>query len=188
MLLHLDLSDLWQFQIAVGQEDVLIDAYGRIAVLSVSFGFEFWKSFFRLIEEVFECLIEMAERLLQGNAVHFLQEGVLFCFLQYGQFFGTESIAQGRLVFFVSLDLSIEPVVVDEPDTAECLCEEDLLCRRWIESEFAGFIWHIVSSLLSLISLCCIFGSLFAEKLSFAMHLSPIEVGVFLPIIDKRLI
>ena len=46
MLLHLDLSDLRQFQIAVGQEDVLIDAYGRIAVLSVSFGFESWKSFF----------------------------------------------------------------------------------------------------------------------------------------------
>ncbi len=79
MLLHLDLSDLRQFQIAVGQEDVLIDAYGRIAVLSVSFGFESWKSFFRLIEEVFECLIQMAERLLQRNAVDFLQEGVLYC-------------------------------------------------------------------------------------------------------------
>ena len=35
MLLHLDLSDLRQFQTAVGQEDVLIDADGRIAVLSV---------------------------------------------------------------------------------------------------------------------------------------------------------
>ena len=46
MLLHLDLSDLRQFQIAVGQEDILIDADGRIAVLSVSFGFESWKSFF----------------------------------------------------------------------------------------------------------------------------------------------
>ncbi len=33
MLLHLDLSDLRQFQIAFGQEDVLIDADGRIAVL-----------------------------------------------------------------------------------------------------------------------------------------------------------
>ena len=128
MLLHLDLSDLRQFQIAVGQEDVLIDADGRIAVLSVSFGFESWKSFFRLIEEVLEGLIQMAERLLQRNAVHFLQEGVLFCFLQYGQFFGTESIAQGRLVFFVLADLSIEPVVVDKAGTAECLCKEDLLC------------------------------------------------------------
>ncbi len=46
MLLRLDLSDLRQFQIAVGQEDVLIDADGRIAVLFVSFGFESWKSFF----------------------------------------------------------------------------------------------------------------------------------------------
>ena len=46
MLLRLDLSDLWQFLIAVGQEDVLIDADGRIAVLFVSFGFESWKSFF----------------------------------------------------------------------------------------------------------------------------------------------
>ena len=80
MLLHLDLSDLRQFQIAVGQEDVLIDADGRIAVLSVSFGFESWKSFFRLIEEVLKGLIQMAERLLQRNAVDFLQEGVLFCF------------------------------------------------------------------------------------------------------------
>ncbi|MEY8258609.1 hypothetical protein AAK706_12885, partial [Erysipelotrichaceae bacterium 66-17] len=63
---------------------------------------------------------------------------------------------------------------------------EDLLCRRWIESEFIGFIWHIVSSLLSLISLYCIFESLSTEKLSFAIHLSPIEVGVFLPIVDKK--
>ena len=163
MLLRLDLSDLWQFQIAVRQEDVLIDADGRIAVLSVSFGLESWKSFFQLIEEVLECLIEVTKRLLQRNAVDFLQEGVLFCFLQYGQLFGTGSIAQGRLVFFVSLDLSIEPVVVDEPDTAECLCEEDLLCRRWIESEFAGFIWYIVSSLLSLILLYCIF-DLYPQK------------------------
>ena len=88
MLFHLDRSDLWQFQIAVGQEDILIDADGRIAVLSVSFGFESWKSCFRLIEEVLKGLIQMAERLLQGNAVDFLQEGVLFCFLQYGQLFG----------------------------------------------------------------------------------------------------
>ncbi|WP_304645451.1 hypothetical protein, partial [uncultured Dubosiella sp.] len=57
--------------------------------------------------------------------------------------------------------------------------------RRWIESEFAGFIWHIVSSSLSLISLYCIFISLPTEKLSFAMHLSPIEVGVFLLKNDK---
>ena len=163
MLLHLDLSDLWQFQIAVGQEDVLIDAYGRIAVLSVSFGFESWKSFFRLIEEVLEGLIQMAERLLQRNAVDFLQEGVLLCFLQYGQLFGTGSIAQGSLVFFVLADLSIEPMVVDKADTAECLCKEDLLCRRWIESEFAGFIWYIVSSSLSLILLYCIF-DLYPQK------------------------
>ena len=185
MLLHLDRSDLRQFQIAVGQEDVLIDADSRIAVLSVSFGFESWKSFFRLIEEVLEGLIQMAERLLKRNAVHFLQESVLFCFLQYGQFFGTGSIAQGRLVFFVSADLLIEPMVVDKADTAECLCKEDLLYRSWIESEFIGFIWHIVSSLLSLISLYCIFTSLSTEKLSFAIHLSPIEVRVFLPIVDK---
>ena len=77
MLFHLDRSDLWQFQIAVGQEDILIDADGRIAVLSVSFGFESWKSCFRLIEEVLEGLIQMAERLLQGNTVAFLQEGIL---------------------------------------------------------------------------------------------------------------
>ena len=77
MLLRLDLSDLRQFQIAFGQEDVLIDAYGRIAVLSVSFGFESWKSFFRLIEEVLECLFEVMKRLLQGNTVAFLQEGIL---------------------------------------------------------------------------------------------------------------
>ena len=96
MLLHLDLSDLRQFQIAVGQEDVLIDADGRIAVLSVSFGFESWKSCSGPFEEVLEGLIQMAERLLQGNAVNFLQEGVLFCFLQYGQLFGTESIAQSE--------------------------------------------------------------------------------------------
>ncbi len=31
-------------------------------------------------------------------------------------------------------------MVVDKADTAECLCKEDLLCRSWIESEFAGFI------------------------------------------------
>ncbi len=185
MLLHLDLSDLRQFQTAVGQEDVLIDADGRIAVLSLSFGFESWKSCSGPFEEVLEGLIQMAKRLLQRNAVDFLQEGVLFCFLHFGQLFGTGSIAQGRLVFFVLADLSIEPVVVDEPDTAECLCKEDLLCRRWIESKFAGFIWHIVSSLLSLISLYCIFESLSTEKLSFAIHLSPIEVGVFLPIVDK---
>ena len=128
MLLHLDRSDLWQFQIAVGQEDVLIDADGRIAVLSVSFGFESWKSCSGPFEEVLEGLIQMAERLLQGNAVDFLQEGVLFCFLQYSQLFGTGSIAQGRLVFFVLADLSIEPVVVDKAGTAECLCKEDLLC------------------------------------------------------------
>ncbi len=151
MLLHLDRSDLRQFQTAVGQEDVLIDAYGRIAVLSVSFGFESWKSCSRPFEEVLECLIQMAKRLLQRNAVDFLQEGVLFCFLQYSQLFGTESIAQGRLVFFVLADLSIEPMVVDKADTAECLCKEDLLCRSWIESEFAGFVWYIVSSSLSLI-------------------------------------
>ncbi|WP_300940027.1 hypothetical protein, partial [uncultured Dubosiella sp.] len=58
--------------------------------------------------------------------------------------------------------------------------------RSWIESEFAGFIWHIVSSLLSLTLLYCIFISLSTEKLSFAIHLPPIEVGVFLPIVDKN--
>ena len=188
MLLHLDRSDLRQFQIALGQEDVLIDADGRIAVLSVSFGLESWKSFFQLIEEVLECLLQMAERLLQRNAVHFLQEGVLFCFLQYGQLFGTGSIAQGSLVFFVLADLSIKPAIVDKADTAECLCKEDLLCRRWIESEFVGFIWHFVSSSLSLISLYCIFISISTEKLSFSIHLSPIEVGVFLPIVDKTIV
>ncbi|WP_301185640.1 hypothetical protein, partial [uncultured Dubosiella sp.] len=57
--------------------------------------------------------------------------------------------------------------------------------RSWIESEFAGFIWHIVSSSLSLISLYCIFGALSTEKLSFAIHLPPIEVRGFLPIVDK---
>ena len=140
---------------------------------------------FRLIEEVLEDLIQMAERLLQRNAVDFLQEGALFCFLQYGQLFGTGSIAQGRLVFFVLADLSIEPMVVDKADTAECLGKEDLLCHSWIESEFAGFVWHIVSSFLSLILLYCTLGSLSTEKLSFAIHLPPIEVGVFLPIVDK---
>ena len=59
------------------------------------------------------------------------------------------------------------------------------MCRSWIESEFIGFIWHIVSSLLSLISLYCIFISLSTETLSFAIHLSPIVVGIFLPIVDK---
>ncbi len=43
----------------------------------------------------------------------------------------------------------------------------------------------LVSSLLSLISLYCIFGSLSTEKLCFTIHLPPIEVGVFLPIVDK---
>ena len=57
--------------------------------------------------------------------------------------------------------------------------------RHWIEYEFIGFIRHIVSSLPSLIILYCIFISLSTEKLSFAIHIPPIEVGVFLLKNDK---
>ena len=82
----------------------------------------------------------MAQALLQGDAVHFLQEFLLL--LEAGQVLRAGIVRHALFAFFPELFLPVQIVVVDQTDTAEGPGQQFLLRPVRIDPKFKCPIRH----------------------------------------------
>lgn len=99
--------------------------------------------------EIAKRLLQVSQSLLQGYAAHFIEELKVFFLLPQRELSGRLNIVHSLLPFVPSLRSVRQGFVVNQPHTAQCPPEQEILLRGWVNSVLkSSFHPHIIENIL----------------------------------------